>query len=60
MLLSLVRLISTFLILQTKQANEVTLIIMQISVFSSTIPQCMASESFFATAIMVPLLIVAY
>ena len=60
MLLSLVRFISTFLIFQTKEANKVTLIIMQISVFSSTIPQCMDSENFLATAIVIPVLIVAY
>ena len=60
MLLSLVGLLTLSWFIPTNQANKITLIIMQISVFSSAIPQCMDSKNFRATAIVIPAPIAAY
>ena len=60
MLLLLVQLINTFLIFSDEQANKVTLIMMQISAFSSAIQQYMDSENLRATTIVIPVLIVTY
>ena len=59
MLLSLVGLIflDSF---KADHASKVTLIIMHISVLSSAIQQCMESDNSHATAILIPLPIVAY
>ena len=45
---------------KANHANKVTLIIMHISVLSSATQQCMENESSHATAIVIPLPIVAY